>query len=123
MIVIASHVRSNVPSAGYLTKRSAWLKDWRKRYFVLKGDRLYFSKNPGVTPHGVIDLSECLTVKSAEEKTNKLNCFEVATPDATYFMFADTSKEKDEWIGAIGRAIVRNSNAFCDDGNDYDSDQ
>jgi hypothetical protein len=65
--------------------------------------------------------SECLTVKSAEEKTNKLNCFEVATPESTYFMYAETSKEKDEWIGAIGRAIVRNSNAFVDDDSDYES--
>lgn len=31
--------------------------------------------------------------------------FEVATPDATYYMFADTEKEKDEWIGQIGRYV------------------
>ena len=106
---------------GYLTKRSAWLKDWRKRYFVLKGGRLYFSKSPSQKPHGVIDLQECLTVKSAEEKCRKANSFEVATPDVTYFMYADTPKEKDEWIGAIGRAIVRNSTAFVDE-DGYESD-
>lgn len=31
------------------------------------------------------------------------NSFEVATPEATYYMYADTEKSKDEWIGAIGR--------------------
>ena len=33
------------------------------------------------------------------------HCFEVATENATYFMFAQTDKEKDEWIGAIGRWV------------------
>ena len=44
-----------------------WLKEWRKRYFILKGNKLYFAQTPQKEPHGVIDLSECLTVKSAEE--------------------------------------------------------
>ena len=103
---------SNPDFAGDLTKRSMWLKEWRKRYFLLKGNKLYFSKAAGERPHGMIDLSECLTVKSAEEKTNKRFCFEVATPESTYYMHADSEKEKDEWIGAIGRAIVRFSSAY-----------
>ena len=91
---------------------------------MLKGNKLYFTKGPDMDPHGVIDLSECLTVKSAEEKTNKKYCFEVATPEATYYMYAETEKEKDEWIGAIGRAIVRFSAAFTgDDGIDHDDDE
>ena len=74
-----------------------WLKEWRRRYFFLKGNQLHFAKGPSVcvvylpllsflwmcaliwifylhqqhAPHGVVDLSKCLTVKSAEEKTNK----------------------------------------------------
>ena len=35
------------------------------------------------------------------------HCFEVATENATYFMFAQTDKEKDEWIGAIGRYAIK----------------
>ena len=56
---------------GYLTKQSAWLKEWRKRYFVLKENQLHFCKQKGVDPHGTVDLQQCLTVKSAEEKTGK----------------------------------------------------
>jgi hypothetical protein len=33
-------------------------------------------------------------------------CFEVATPESTFYMYAETEKEKDEWIGAIGRYIL-----------------
>lgn len=83
-------------------------------------------------------------MKSAEDKTGKSFAFEVATPDATYYMHADSEKQKDEWIGAIGRcvgtgprysrlgsrphafprsAIVRYSSAFtADDGYDDEED-
>ncbi|RHY32027.1 hypothetical protein DYB32_002952 [Aphanomyces invadans] len=103
---------SNPDFEGELTKRSVWLKEWRARYFVLKGNKLYFCRVKGESPHGVIDLSECLTVKSAEEKTNKRYCFEVATPESTYYMHAESEKQKEEWIGAIGRAIVKFSSSF-----------
>lgn len=46
-------------------------------------------------------------MKSAEDKTGKSFAFEVATPDATYYMHADSEKQKDEWIGAIGRCVGR----------------
>lgn len=71
-----------------------------------------------------MDLKDCLTVKSAEDKTGKPHSFEVATPEQTFYMYADTESEKDEWIGAIGKAIVRFSSSYTkDDGvEDDDSD-
>ncbi|CBK20961.2 uncharacterized protein [Blastocystis hominis] len=84
-----------------------WLKTWRKRFFILKGNKLYFSKGTREPPHGVIDLSRCQTVKSADEKTHKKHSIEVSTTEQTYYMYASSEKDKDEWIGAIGRAIVQ----------------
>mmetsp|Transcript_7071 Transcript_7071/g.8144 ORF Transcript_7071/g.8144 Transcript_7071/m.8144 type:complete len:127 (+) Transcript_7071:303-683(+) len=106
---------SNPDFRGYLTKRSKHILQWRRRYFVLKGNKLYFLEDASEEPHGVIDLKDCVTVKSADEKINLKNCFEVATSNDTYYMYADTAKEKDEWIGHIGRAIVRSSAAFTND--------
>jgi hypothetical protein len=65
----------------------------------------------------MIDLSACMTVKSAELKAGKRNAIEVSTADTTFYMFADTEKEKDEWIGAIGRAIVQASATFTTEDN------
>mmetsp|Transcript_9636 Transcript_9636/g.16937 ORF Transcript_9636/g.16937 Transcript_9636/m.16937 type:complete len:118 (-) Transcript_9636:42-395(-) len=101
--------------SGYLTKRSKWLKEWRKRYCVLKDNRLYFCKTPDSPPHGEVDLKDCLTVKSAEDRTNKRFCFEVATPQEVVFLYAENEKQKDDWIGAIGKAIVRYSSAYTED--------
>ena len=36
----------------------------------------------------------------------------MATPDEVFFMYADDEKQKDEWIGAIGRAIVKYSGSY-----------
>ncbi|CAE7259243.1 PH1 [Symbiodinium sp. KB8] len=84
-----------------------WLRDWRRRFFELRGDTLSFSKGEGSEPHGTIDLKTCLTVKSAGDKCGRKHAFEVATAQRVFFMCADSEKDKDEWIGAIGRAIVR----------------
>ena len=112
---------------GWLTKQSVWLKDWRRRFFILKKNKLFFAKSEYSAPHGMIDLATCMTVKSAELKAGKKNAIEVATADTVFFMYADTEKEKDEWIGAIGRAIVQSSATFTnEDGVDpanYNSDE
>lgn len=115
---------------GWLTKQSQWLKDWRRRYFILKGSKLFFAKSEFSTPHGMIDLSTCTTVKSADIKSRKCNSFEISTPETTFLLYADTDKEKDDWIGSVGRAIVRCSSTYQggpaatgrDDTQYYDSD-
>lgn len=118
-----SYDTSSPKMEGWLTKQSMWLKDWRRRYFILKGSQLFFAKGEFSAPHGMIDLSHCMTVKSAELKAGKKNAIEVSTKEMTFFMYADTEKEKDEWIGAIGRSIVQSSSTFTqDEQNDDESD-
>lgn len=70
----------------------------------------------------MIDLSSCMTVKSAELKAQKRNALEVSTPETTFLMYADSEKEKDDWIGAVGRAIVKSSTTYTQDDRDADDD-
>ena len=80
---------------------------------------MFFCKSETSAPHGKIDLSACLTVKSADLKTKKRFSIEISTARETYFVMADSEREKDEWIGAIGRAIVQSSTTFThEDGKD-----
>lgn len=97
---------SNVDHKGYLIKQSKWLKKWRRRHFVLKKNMLFICKGEGVAPHDQIDLRACNTIKTVNNLANRRNCFVVSASGEQYHMCADTDKEKDEWIGAIGRAIV-----------------
>jgi hypothetical protein len=39
-----SHECNDPNFEGWLWKQSLWLKDWRKRYFILKGSKLFFAK-------------------------------------------------------------------------------
>merc|ERR1712224_534534 len=80
-----------------------WLKDWRRRFFLLKGSKLFYCSNEYSTPHGMIDLALCTTVKSADLKSRKRNSFEISTPEITYLLYADTEQEKDDWIGVSAR--------------------
>ena len=60
----------------------------------------------------MMDLSICTTVKSADFKSGKFHSFEISTPDTCYLLHAETEGEKDDWIGRVGKAIVRCSRTY-----------
>jgi len=91
---------------GWLSKKSTWMKDWRRRYFLLKNSRLFFSESPYSPPHGMIDLSNCTGVNIPKPKsTKRANSFQITTPEIKYLLFADTEGEKHDWMCLIERAI------------------
>ena len=59
-----------------------------------------------------MDLAHCTTVKSADLKSKRRHSFEISTPDTCYLLYADTESEKDDWIGRVGKAIVRCSRTY-----------
>merc|ERR1719471_931838 len=59
-----------------------------------------------VSPTEIIDLKIFSSVKSSEDYTNKANSFDVYSPDFVFSMVAESETEKEDWIRAIGRAIV-----------------
>jgi hypothetical protein len=97
----------NAAHTGYLMKQSAWLKNWRRRFFFLSDNVLYFAVDKGFEPHGQIPLTyNNIRVQSAEEFTNKRFSFMVQIPGMTFFLQARNEREKDQWIRAIGQAIT-----------------
>jgi hypothetical protein len=117
-----------VSHSGFLAKQSEWLRDWRRRWFVLRGPTLVWSKTPSDEPHGSVDLRECLTVKSADERTGREHSLEVSTRGGeVYLLVADSAADKDAWIAAIGRAIVTMSSSYMSrgavDNDDEDDDE
>ena len=87
----------------------------------MKGSKLFFGKNEYSSPHGMIDLAQCTTVKSADLKSKKRNSFEISTPELTYLLYADTEQAKDDWIGRVGKAIVRCSSTYYSNANNNNS--
>merc|ERR1719281_594963 len=98
----------NKTKEGWLSKQSRHLKQWRRRWFILDDSKLYSfkDKSPLTQPTEVIDLKIFSSVKSSEDYTNKANSFDVYSPDFIFSMVAESETEKEDWIRAIGRAIV-----------------
>eukprot|EP00879_Flechtneria_rotunda_P002920 GHRR01003137.1.p2 GENE.GHRR01003137.1~~GHRR01003137.1.p2 ORF type:complete len:138 (+),score=32.07 GHRR01003137.1:206-619(+) len=114
----------NPERAGWLMKQGEYIKTWRRRWFVLKQGKIFWFKSDVVTPdsvpRGVIEVRKCLSIKGAEDAINKPHAFEISTTDCNMFFIADSDKEKEDWINAVGRAIVKHSRSLLDnDQADY----
>jgi len=88
---------------GFLVKEGGNIKTWKKRWCVLKGDSFFYCKKQNGTELGIVDLANVNQVCLSSRK-NKKHCFEIWTPDRTYFMCASDDKERDSWIDAFKAA-------------------
>ena len=106
---MAEKLIGNVLKEGYLSKQSKFLKNWRERWFVLTSEILYTFKEEKSykNPTEIIKLQNCTTIKSAEDDTKKENSFRLDCGDRIFFIIANSNNEKESWIGAIGKALVK----------------
>lgn len=95
---------NNADFEGTILKQSRWIGEWRKRYLVLKGSKLFFSKNETAAPHGLIDLIDCLTLESIDGVKNKAS-FEITLKIEKFLLVANSDKERDVWLEKISRVI------------------
>eukprot|EP01125_Pyxidicula_operculata_P013345 TRINITY_DN441_c0_g1_i2.p1 TRINITY_DN441_c0_g1~~TRINITY_DN441_c0_g1_i2.p1 ORF type:complete len:528 (+),score=93.94 TRINITY_DN441_c0_g1_i2:36-1619(+) len=90
---------------GELRKQGHVVKNWKLRWFILKGDRLwYFIKKGDNNPRGEIPL-----INSEMKVDNTLNrqyCFELYAPviKKIFYIQATTQGEMEEWMDAISSA-------------------
>ncbi len=102
---------SDIVKQGFLVKQSKFLRQWKRRWFILTPSHLCSFANQGDhingSPTEFINIGECSTVRSADEETGKENSFKIETPSRTFYLVADASNEKESWIGSIGKQMVR----------------
>ena len=112
----------NPAKEGWLEKQSRYLSRWRKRWFVLQDSTLYsFKKEKSYdVPTEIIDLRVFSSVKSSEDYTNRTHSFDVYSADFVFSMVATSENEKEDWIRAIGRAIVISRTKSWQDENETD---
>jgi len=115
-------VIKNPAKEGWLEKQSRHLKRWKKRWFVLQDSTLYsFAKEKVYEkPTETIDLRVFSSVKSSEDYTNRTHSFDVYSSDMVFSMVAASEAEKEDWIRAIGRAIVISRTKSWQDENEDD---
>ena len=92
-----------VDKSGMLHKRGEINKSYQKRWFVLKGNLLfYFEKRGDKEPIGLIILEGC-TVELAELdlETYAFSIVFVGQGCRTYILAADSQEEMESWMKAI----------------------
>eukprot|EP01098_Paradermamoeba_levis_P010729 TRINITY_DN4519_c0_g2_i2.p1 TRINITY_DN4519_c0_g2~~TRINITY_DN4519_c0_g2_i2.p1 ORF type:complete len:466 (-),score=133.53 TRINITY_DN4519_c0_g2_i2:350-1747(-) len=87
---------------GFLTKQGGSIKTWKKRWCVLKNGCLYYSKTQDGPSIGVVNLSNCAKVLPVSYKGKKF-CFEIETPERTWYLFAESDKDRDAWVEALNQ--------------------
>lgn len=73
-------------------------------------------------------MDTCCTVKSVEEEVNKPNAFvfipiclliqKLEVKGRTFYMQAESYAEKEGWIGALGKAMIKKSVMIDDEYED-----
>ncbi|XP_076061678.1 cytohesin-1-like isoform X2 [Oratosquilla oratoria] len=121
------HTFFNPDREGWLMKQGGRYKSWKRRWFILNDNCLYyFEYTTDKEPRGIIPL-ENIEVREVQDR-NKPNCFElyatstdfikacktdsegkvVEGKHTVYRMSAATPDEKDEWITCIRQSISHN---------------
>lgn len=88
---------------GWLTKRSKWLKSWRRRYAYLYDTLLFVARDRESRPHHIIDLFLVDHVSPADEQfPKKKYSFVIAlTTGENYFFLANSESDRKNWLTKI----------------------
>ncbi|KAK5115172.1 hypothetical protein LTR85_009930 [Meristemomyces frigidus] len=105
-----------VVKSGHLGKQGSRNPQYRRYWFVLKGEVLtYFaSAADPYFPKGAIDLrygiSADLAPEKGQEKSKEASAFTVTTDKRTYYFRADSITSAKEWVKQLQKVIFRSHN-------------
>ncbi|KAL4219804.1 hypothetical protein ACF0H5_020216 [Mactra antiquata] len=89
---------------GFLHKQSNFQR-WKRRFFKLKGRKLYYAKD---TKSSIFDEIELTDLSVAECSTKNINhSFQVITPFRNLVLCAESRKDMEEWISALKQSSKR----------------
>ncbi|GAM28824.1 hypothetical protein SAMD00019534_120000 [Acytostelium subglobosum LB1] len=111
MISVASLTPSD--REGFLTKQGGAIKTWKRRWFVLKGKKLYYFKNKtDLEATGMIEFEPDSFVKDERDKDKKKKfMFSLGTSKRIFLIYAESETDMKQWIEAIRRNMGDSSTA------------
>ncbi|KAK9810515.1 hypothetical protein WJX72_012038 [[Myrmecia] bisecta] len=97
--------------AGWLQSQGEHIKNWRRRWFVLKQGFLFRFASADVTfstkPRGVVDLSKVTDVSEGREATGRPLSLKLSTATGAVCYIADSETEQVEWMSALEGAVAK----------------
>lgn len=99
-----------VKKSGYLVKEGgATVRNWRKRWFVMSGNAISYSKTEeDLASLGTIYLEDVAAVERTDERPLQQNVFALRGHDKarTWYLSAASEEEMVAWMDAIKQAIA-----------------
>jgi hypothetical protein len=90
---------------GFLVKRGAARKSWKRRWWVLNDEHFsYFKTKDDRNPLGAIHLSLIFAV-AVEAEAPRMHCFGVYTRHRTYYISAATFETMQRWVELLKQRI------------------
>lgn len=106
---------SPIDKEGYLGKRGDFSKGYQRRWFVLKGNLLfYFEKKQDKEPLGLIVLEACSVQVSPQAKYALEISFD-GQGTRVYVMVADNDEDMESWVKAISHASYEYMRSIVDE--------
>ncbi|XP_018570829.1 sesquipedalian-1 [Anoplophora glabripennis] len=94
-----------VDKEGYLNKRGEVNKNFQRRYFVLKGNLLfYFDKKGDKEPVGVIILEGCSIELAEDDEQFSFKVEFHGTNNRSYILGAESQESMEQWMKALACA-------------------
>jgi len=93
---------------GFLVKQGGVVKNWKKRWFVLKGKTLYyFNTRQDSVQAGQMHLNAECEIADGSAKTGQKDSLEIRTPERTYYVYAEPSATSKADIADWQAALLR----------------
>lgn len=120
--IVKQVVADGVDYEGWLFKQGEIInKDWKRRYFVLKKEYLYYFVDKPIPKDGVltgIKGTILITKYTPQNLQDPPNGFQLASKkpgERSFFLYAESKMEKDTWMLALKSAIQTAKASFAED--------
>ncbi|KAF0745662.1 hypothetical protein Ae201684P_011013 [Aphanomyces euteiches] len=92
--------------AGWLTKQGHKRKNWKKRYFVLRGRTIsYFPDFDSSNSRLMKPLGEVMVQQAAAWDGADFGFMFVTSENIPYYVFADNERDVAKWLAALGKTL------------------
>ncbi|CAN0172534.1 unnamed protein product [Lampetra fluviatilis] len=96
--LLEPHADSLATKEGFLTKQGFIIKSWKLRWFtVFRHEMKYYKEPKDAEAIKTLDLTRCSAVQY-DYTQDRTNVFCLVFPERTYYMYADSPRETDEWV-------------------------
>mmetsp|Transcript_6135 Transcript_6135/g.24734 ORF Transcript_6135/g.24734 Transcript_6135/m.24734 type:complete len:557 (-) Transcript_6135:22-1692(-) len=90
---------------GFIIKRGSKVKNWKKRWCILRATTLsYYKSKTDTKPAGQVSLSG-MRLETVPRENGKGKCVSITTEDRCFLFYAETEEDTDAWAAALERRV------------------